>query len=115
MATTNSPKLAAISVSYDVVGLKDDGTPLFGYSLVVSRERNDYAGIERSAEQILSDLYLSYAKGTFLALNYREGQTEINTLVKMGPPEVVQVPTSASDSGPATEVGDIIVRLQERI
>lgn len=115
MATTNSPKVAAISITYDVVGLKDDGTPLFGYTLVISRNREDYTGIERSAEQILSNLYTSFAKGTFLAFNYREGQTQVNTLVKMGPPQVVQVPTSPSDSGPATEVGDIVLLLQERI
>ena len=113
--STNSPKLAAIGVAYDVVVLKDDGTPVFTYEVIIPRDPSHYTGIERSAEQVLADLFTSNAKGTLLALNYREGQTQIDTLVKIERIEVVQVPTSRSDSGPAAEVGDILLRLRERI
>lgn len=113
--STNSPKVAAVGVAYDIVVLKDDGTPVFAYDVLIPRGPTHYAGRERSAEAILADLITSYAKGTLLALNYREGQTEINTLVKIDALEVVQVPSSASDSGPAVEVGDILIRLRERI
>lgn len=113
--TTMSAKIAALSIAYDIIVLKDNGTPLFQFGpLTISRNQDDYAGIERSAEQILADLYTSFAKA-MLAFNYREGQTEVNTIVKMGEPLVVRIPIDASDSGPAANVGDIIVSLAERI
>ena len=109
-----------MGIVYDIIVTKDDGTPLREFGpIVISRDRAKNPG-GQNAEQVLASLYTSMVKG-MLAFNYQEGQTKVDALVVIEPPYLRrvtfedQIPQSASNLGPAVNVGDIVVSLSERV